>query len=144
MTQKGGSMKPLTIGKLAKAAGVSTETIRYYERSGFLPTPDRLSSGYRVYGGDSVQRIKFIKEGQALGFTLTEIGELIHLTTDDAADCGQVNEKAKHKLLEIDRKIEVLQKMQAGLKVLVERCPADKQPLSECSIINHLYGVKEV
>lgn len=136
-------MKPMTIGKLAKAAGTSTETIRYYERSGFLPAADRLASGYRVYGSDSIQRLHFIKEAQALGFTLSEIKDLIDLTADESADCAQVNAKATEKLVEIDKKIKALRKMQSGLKVLAERCPADEQPLSECSIINHLSGVEE-
>lgn len=136
-------MKPMTIGKLASATGISAETIRYYERGGFLPPADRLQSGYRVYGSDSIQRIRFIKEAQALGFTLTEVSELIGITTDEEADCAQVNEKAKHKLQEIDKKIKALKKMQAGLKVLSKRCPADEQPLSQCSIINHLYGIEE-
>lgn len=136
-------MKPMTIGKLAKAAGTSTETIRYYERSGFLPEADRLASGYRVYGSDSIQRLHFIREAQALGFTLSEIKDLIDLTADESADCAQVNAKATEKLIEIDRKIKALRKMKSGLKVLAERCPADEQPLSECSIINHLYGAEE-
>lgn len=133
-------MKPMTIGKLAKAAGISAETIRYYERSGFLPSPGRLASGYRVYGSESIRLIRFIKEAQALGFTLAEVSELIHITADEHAECSQINEKATKKLKEIAKKIATLKKMQAGLKVLAKRCPADEQPLSECSIINHLYG----
>lgn len=136
-------MKPMTIGKLAKAAGVSADTIRFYEDSGFLPKPDRLASGYRVYGSDSVRRLKFIAEAKALGFTLSEIMELIDLTSDEDADCAQVNEKATIKLGEINRKIAALKKMQSALKVLSERCPADKQPLSECSIINHFHKTDE-
>lgn len=136
-------MKPMTIGRLAKATSVSAETIRYYERSGFLPAPDRMASGYRVYGGDSIRRIRFIKEAQALGFTLTEVVDLLDLTADEAADCASVNEKANHKLIEIDKKIAALEKMRDGLKVLAKRCPADEQPLSECHIINHLFGVEE-
>lgn len=133
----------MTIGKLAKAAGVSAETIRFYEHSGFLPKPDRLASGYRVYGNDSVRRLKFIAEAKALGFTLSEAMELIDLTADENADCAQVNEKAVIKLREINRKIATLSKMQDALKVLSKRCPADEQSLSECSIINHLYNVEE-
>lgn len=137
-------MKPMTIGKLAKATGISAETIRYYERGGFLPSPDRLESGYRVYGSDSIQRVRFIKEAQALGFTLAEVSDLIGLTADEHADCAQVNEKATQKLQEINKKIKALKKIQGALKILSQRCPADEQPLSECSIVNHLYDIREM
>ena len=135
-------MKPMTIGRLAKASSVSAETIRYYERSGFLPPPERMASGYRVYSGDSIRRIRFIKQAQALGFTLSEVVELLDLTADESADCASVNEKAKKKLVEIDKKIGALEKMRDGLKTLSKRCPADEQPLSECNIINHLFEVE--
>lgn len=134
-------MKPMTIGKLAKATGISAETIRYYERLGFLPSPDRLESGYRVYGSDSIKRVRFIKEGQALGFTLAEVSDLVDLTADEHADCAQVNAKATQKLQEINKKIKALKKMQGALKILSQRCPSDEQPLSECSIVNHLYNI---
>ena len=135
-------MKPMTIGRLAKATSVSAETIRYYERSGFLPPPERMASGYRVYSGDSIRRIRFIKQAQALGFTLSEVVDLLDLTADESSDCASVNEKAKKKLVEIDKKIGALEKMRDGLKILAKRCPADEQPLSECTIINHLFEVE--
>ena len=133
-------MAYFTIGKLAKKAGVAPETIRYYERSNLLPPPDRLQSGYRVYDHTALRRIRFIKEAQSLGFTLNEILDLFILTDDNAADCATVNAKASTKLLEIEQKIAILTEMQKGLKILAERCPADEKPLSECSIINYLYG----
>jgi MerR family mercuric resistance operon transcriptional regulator len=133
-------MKHLTIGKLAAHTGVGVETIRYYERSGFLPAPDRLPSGYRVYGKDTVNKVRFIREAQSLGFSLAEISDLLSLTDDPQADCAQVNARAQTKLDEIEDKIQRLRLMQASLKRLAEYCPADEQPLSECSIINHLYG----
>ena len=133
-------MKHFTIGKLAAHTGVGVETIRYYERSGFLPAPDRLSSGYRVYGDDTVNKVRFIREAQTLGFSLSEISELLALTDNPEADCAQVNDRAQTKLQEIEEKIQRLQLMQASLERLAKYCPADEQPLSECSIIGHLYG----
>lgn len=133
-------MKGMTIGKLAKATGVGAETIRYYERSGFLPPPDRMPSGYRVYGADAAKRVRFIREGQALGFTLNEIRELFSLTDDPNADCASVNARARAKLEEINDKIRTLKKMKQSLERLSDYCPADEHPLSECSIINYLYG----
>jgi len=136
-------MAAMTIGKLAKSSGVGIETIRYYERSGFLPLPERLPSGYRVYGHEAVNRVRFIKEAQALGFTLSEITELFGLTDDPEADCATVNKRAQIKLTEIDNKIRNLKSMRKSLERLAKFCPADKQPLSECSIINHLSGVDQ-
>ncbi len=133
-------MAGMTIGKLAKSTGVGAETIRYYERSGFLPPPDRLPSGYRVYGGDAQKRVRFIKEAQALGFTLNEIKELFSLTDDPDADCASVNARARAKLAEINDKLRKLQLMKKSLERLSDYCPADEHPLTECSIINYLYG----
>jgi len=133
-------MRAMTIGKLARATGVGTETIRYYERSGFLPAPERLPSGYRVYDNEAANRVRFIREAQALGFKLAEITELLGLTDDPHADCAAVNRKAQAKLLEIEEKIKRLKVMRTSLKRLAEYCPADEQPLSECSIINHFYS----
>jgi len=132
-------MNAMTIGKLARTTGVGTETIRYYERSGFLPVPERLPSGYRVYDTEAINRVRFIKEAQALGFTLSEITELLGLTDDPDADCATVNRKAQAKLEEIEDKIKRLTAMQTSLKRLAKYCPADEQPLSECSIISHFY-----
>lgn len=133
-------MRAMTIGKLAKATGVGSETIRYYERSGFLPAPERLPSGYRVYGAEAAKRIRFIKEAQALGFTLQEVSELFALTDDPDADCADVNARAQAKLVEINEKIERLTLMRESLERISKYCPADEHPITECSIINHLYG----
>ncbi|PHZ85422.1 heavy metal-responsive transcriptional regulator [Paremcibacter congregatus] len=129
----------MTIGQLASETGTSPETIRYYERSGYLPTPHRRTSGYRVYQRETVNRLRFIKEAKKLGFTLNEVRELFALTDDPDTNCATVNQKARHKITEIEAKITTLQQMKKNLKVLATICPDDEQPLSECSIINHLY-----
>ena len=134
------SKGPMTIGKLAAATGVGAETIRYYERSGFLPAPERLRSGYRVYSADAAKRLRFIKEAQALGFTLQEVSELFGLTDDPDADCASVNARAQAKLGEINAKIAQLTLMRESLEKIARYCPADQHPIAECSIINHLYG----
>ena len=72
----GTEMKSLTMGRLAKQAGVNLETVRFYERRGLLPRPSRSASGYRLFTADAARRIKFIRRAQELGFSLTEIGEL--------------------------------------------------------------------
>jgi len=133
-------MGHLTIGKLSDATGVGIETIRYYERSGILPAPERLPSGYRVYSNNNIRQLRFVREAQTLGFTLQEISELLSLTMDPDADCASVNTAARAKIEQIDKKLKLLRKIKKNLSVLAEYCPADEQPLSECSIINHLFG----
>src|SRR3989442_10720788 len=72
-------MKSLTIGRLAKQAGVNVETVRFYERRGLLPKPPRSASGYRLFPAETARRLKFIRRAQELGFSLTEIRELLLL-----------------------------------------------------------------
>jgi MerR family mercuric resistance operon transcriptional regulator len=83
-------MEILTIGQLAKQAGVNIETIRYYERQGLLPEPPRRASGYRQYSAEFVKRIQFIKRAQTLGFSLKEIAELLDLRIESDTACDQV------------------------------------------------------
>lgn len=132
-------MMEMTIGRLASITNISAETIRYYESSGYLPEPKRKESGYRIYKQDTVHRIRFIKEAKKLGFTLNEVSELFALTDNSNANCADVNSKAKIKIIEIEQKIATLTQMKKNLKILAEVCPDDDQPLSECSIINHLF-----
>ncbi len=83
-------MRGLTTGKVAKHAGVNTETLRYYEREGLIDIPPRTASGYRVYPADTVTRIRFIRRAKALGFTLREIRELLSLRVDPTGSSGKV------------------------------------------------------
>jgi MerR family mercuric resistance operon transcriptional regulator len=129
----------LTVGKLARAAGVGVETIRFYERRGLLQQPPKKATGYREYSPDDVARIRFIKEAQAIGFTLKDIGELMQLETDSRAQCGDVQERAQQKVEMVDRKIAELTRMRAELTRLAACCPSD-QPLSECRLTSCLAG----
>ena len=133
-------MAYLTIGKVAKKMGVGVETIRYYERSGILSKPDRLPSGYRVYTEENIKQLLFLRKAQALGFTLGEISDLLSLSTDPTSNCEQINDLAKEKILQIEEKITILQNMRQDLDAIAQYCPANSQPISDCSIINHLYG----
>jgi MerR family copper efflux transcriptional regulator len=131
------SMKYLKIGQVAKEAEVNIDTVRYYERRGLLPSPKRKESGYRQYLGDTVNRIRFIKHAQELGFSLDEIAELLSLKLDPVAACSDVKKKAEGKIAEIDGKIEMLGKMREALKCLVEMC-AENRRVSECPILEAL------
>ena len=98
-------MTQLTVGKLAKAGGIGVETVRYYEKRCLLPEPERLPSGYRVYSEETINRVRFIKRAQELGFTLEEISELLALTDNLGADCADIRDRAQDKITEIKGKM---------------------------------------
>ena len=129
----------LTIGKAARAAGVNVETIRFYERRGLLKQPRKPDGhGFRQYSPDIVARIRFIRKGQELGFSLREIEDLLSLETDLAADCGDVRARATAKIEDVNRKIAELERMRAALEQVVAACPGCGAPLRSCSILEAL------
>jgi MerR family copper efflux transcriptional regulator len=103
----------MTIGRLAKQAGVNIDTIRYYERNGLIPEPPRRSSGYREYENSDVRRLRFILRAKDLGFTLAEIGELLSLSAD--RDVRGVKRRAEQRLEQVEHKINELQRVRRGL-----------------------------
>jgi len=130
-------MSGLTTGKLARLSKVNIETIRYYERRYLLPKPERSSAGYREFPQETVEVVHFIKKAQGLGFSLKEIKELLGLSADKGATCGDVKDTAERKLAEIDVMIRQLKLMQRVLNRLVRACPGEGT-LSKCSIIESL------
>src|SRR5579875_574828 len=130
-------MGNLTIGQVAKKAGVNVETIRYYERLGYIPKPPRPRSGYRQYSEETVNRIQFIKRAQKLGFTLKEISELLSLKVDSGNTCADVKRRAETKITDIEEKIHNLQGIKKALVRLVAMCRG-KGPTGECPIIEVL------
>ncbi|GGH49102.1 Hg(II)-responsive transcriptional regulator [Acidovorax soli] len=128
-------MGELTIGGLADEAGVNVETIRYYQRRGLMPEPDRPAHGYRRYGATTVKRVRFIKRAQALGFTLEEIGGLLEL--DEAHACAETRELASHKLEAIETKLADLAAMRKALTALLCQCDAGAMK-GNCPIIHAL------
>lgn len=130
----------MRIGEAAKAAGVGVETIRFYERKGLVEQPRRpVLGGFRSYTFDAVERIRFIRQAQEIGFSLREIKELLSLRVDPEADCGEVRAHAHGKLEEVNRKIASLTRMKAALEELIEACPGEGA-LGECSILEALTG----
>ena len=131
-------MNELIIGKAAMKAGVGVETIRFYERKGLIEQPPKpLDTGFRVYPEETVQRIRFIRQAQEIGFSLREIDELLSLRADPAADCAHVRERAAAKLEEVERKIEQLGRIRSALNELIAACPG-RVALRECSIMASL------
>jgi len=127
----------LTIGQLAKEVGVNIETVRYYERLQLLTPTARKPSGYRLYSDDVVRRLRFIKNAQALGFTLTEIAGLLNLRVDSAARCGDVQRRAQAKLAKVEAKLKDLEAMAGALRDLIRSCKT-QQPTDRCPILKSL------
>lgn len=127
----------LTIGQLAKSAGVHIQTVRYYERLHLLGAAARASSGYRLYGPEEERRLRFIKNAQALGFTLREIDELLNLRVSSRARCGDVQRKAKEKLQCVEAKAQNLRALARALERLIQTCRAG-QPTDHCPILKSL------
>ena len=125
----------LTIGKVARAAGVNVETIRYYERVNLLRKPPRPPGGVRRYGADAVARIRFIKRAQELGFSLAEVGRLLDL--QKAQSCGAARALAAQKLALVQARLEDLDRMRGVLTELIGRCDARRGKVS-CPIIESL------
>lgn len=132
----------LTIGKVAKCANVNLETIRYYERIGLLPETERSESGYRQYSKDMVQKIKFIKHAQKLGFSLKEIQELLRLKVDPQVSCGDIKQKAEDKISDVEKKIRSLKSIKNVLLELTQAC-SGVGPIKECPILDALEQVDD-
>ncbi len=132
----------LTIGGVARRAGVNIQTLRYYERRRLLPAPKRTASNYRVYSDDTVRRVRFIKRAQELGFTLTEIKELLSLRASPRSRCEDVRKRSKAKITDIDEKIRALEAMRKALSKLVRAC-SGRGPVSECPILDSLDSDEE-
>lgn len=130
-------MPELTIGRLAKEAGVNVETVRYYERRGLIERPTERRGAYRVYSAEAAARIRSIKRAQSLGFSLKEIKELLGLRLDEGARCGDVLVQAERKLSEIDERLQTLRAVRRELRKLTSAC-RDEAPLYECPILEAL------
>jgi Hg(II)-responsive transcriptional regulator len=132
-------MSELTIGQLARQAGVGVETIRFYEREKLLKKAARSPSGYRRFGKDAVSRLAFIRRAKDLGFSLAEIRELLTLRAVPRKDCSAVNRRAQTKIAEIEERIRDLQRMKRALRDLSNAC-ANGTTVDDCVILDSLYG----
>jgi len=133
---------PLTIGAVAKRAGVAIDTIRYYEREGLLPEPTRRPSGYRSYGEGTVAQLRFIRRAKTLGFTLEEIRDLLALSADRQRGVKAVKQRAQRRLADIETRIAELERVRAGLAELVQACPGHGAP-EQCPILRALGGEEQ-
>lgn len=130
-------MDGLTIGKVARGAGLAIDTVRYYEREGLLARPARTSAGYRNYSGDAILRLRFIRQAKELGFSLSEIKELLALRVAPGNSCADVRSHAEHKIADVDRRIASLKRVRGALVKLASAC-SGKGPVSQCPILEAL------
>ena len=128
----------LTIGKIADLAQVSADTLRYYERERLMAPAAKSAGGYRLYERDALRRIRFIKQAQQCGFTLTEIRALLALRGNNAACCRDVRHVALEKKLQLEAKIKTMKMMSKALTDLINACTADNRPLDDCPILASL------
>lgn len=133
----------LSIGSVAKQSGFSIDTIRFYERSGLLPEPERKPSGYRIYRPTILVRLRFIQRAKELGFTLEQIAELLALSEDNHNGVEGVRHRTRRHLAMIDQRIAELTRMRESLSELVDACPGHGDP-DACPILNALTHEDEV
>lgn len=112
----------LTIGKLTRAAGVTTPTIRYYEEIGLLPKAGRSAAGQRIYAESELERLTFIRRCRDFGFSIKQVRVLAGLSISADRDCGEVRDMAHAHLGAVREKLVELKALEASLKAFAERC----------------------
>ena len=122
---------------MARQAGVNVQTLRYYERRGLLPAPERSSAGYRAYTPEAVRVVRFVKRAQLLGFSLDEIEELLHLAAGGPDNCDTARAMANARMDDLGRRIAELTAMRDGLARLVDTCEMPRAE-RECPILQEL------
>ena len=130
-------MESLSIGQVARRAGVGIDTIRFYERQGVLKKPLRRDSGYRQYSEEVVKRIRFIQRAKLLGFSLKEITDLLMLCVDGPTSGEQVKEATLAKLDQVEHKLVELERMRQALLQVVSLCTGEG-PASACPMLDAL------
>jgi MerR family mercuric resistance operon transcriptional regulator len=126
-----------TIGQLARAVGIPTSTVRYYERVGLLRPDSRSTGNYRLYGDESVERLKFIRAAQATGFTLEDVTVLLDFREDDSGCCQEVQKLIELRLFDVKKRMDDLRHVQSVLKSSLEKCRKTEQQ-GHCQVIDRL------
>ena len=126
----------LSIGELARATSASVETIRYYERTGVLPSPPRTAGGYRAYGADHLARLSFVRRARELGFSIEQIRALLDLADQRGQSCQGVDVIAQEHLEDVDRKLAGLSALRRELASLIGQCRHGT--IAECRILEAL------
>jgi len=131
--------KVLKISQLAKKTGLSTHTLRYYEKHGLISASERSEAGYRLYDDADIRRVKFVKTARSVGFSLDDIGSLLSIRLDKAShSCQEVTEITQKKLHEVESRIAELQSIQGTLGILLNSCCGGPEQATHCSIMEAL------
>jgi Cu(I)-responsive transcriptional regulator len=125
-----------SIGQMARAADCKVQTIRYYEQKGLLPEPQRTQGNQRIYSQAHYDRLRFIRHGRELGFSLGRIRQILDLSDDSAKPCATVDLIAREHLREVESKIARLQSMKGELQRMISECAGNR--VSECRIVKVL------
>ncbi len=126
-----------TIGRVARQAGVGVETVRFYERRGLIKRPATPTRGFREYPDDVVDRVRFIRHAKDLGFTLTEVRDLLSLRTTPRSSCEAVKRRAERKVADVEAKIASLRRIRRELRNLARACD-ERAPSADCPILEAL------
>lgn len=124
------------IGELAARSGISVDAIRYYERIGVLPQPERTNGGYRVYGEEALERLAFVGQARSLGLSLDEIGEIVKMVGQGVEPCQHVRERLARRLAEVEARIDELGGLRERLRNALRRAEEAPEPTAcGCRII---------
>ncbi len=129
----------MRIGEVARQVGVATSAIRFYENAGLLPSPRRTAAGYRDYDSSVIDRLEFIRAGQAVGLTLIELKDVLHIRDQGEAPCQHVTELIDARIAEVDERMRDLQRLRRNLVALADTAaatdPAECSPEGICQIL---------
>lgn len=128
----------MSIGELAAQTGCKVETIRYYEKTGLIPSPPRTAGGHRVYAQKHLKRLKFVRRGRELGFSMKQIRGLLETMEADSLSCGEVARRVEDHLNAVRGRVEALRRLESILSITLEQCDRGEQPA--CPIIDALQG----
>jgi MerR family transcriptional regulator, copper efflux regulator len=131
--------RPVKIGELAERGGVDVQTVRYYERRELLPEPRRTGSGYREYDDHDLHRLRFILRAKGLGFTLSEVRDLLELRVAPGRTAEDVRRRAEEKMKDVEARIAELEEIREALGRLVAACDADGPP-EACALMHAIGG----
>lgn len=116
-------MSQLTVSKLAEGAGITADSVRYYERIGLLPEPDRSPAGYRLYDEEALDRLRFIKRAQRFGLRLEEIGELLDIRERGLCPCGHTRDLLVRRVAQLDGEITAMARLREDVQQMLEELP---------------------
>jgi len=138
----------IQIGEVAKRAALTVDAIRFYERRRLLPKAARSAGRFRLYPKDAIERLRFIRQMQGLGFSLREVGELIELRDRKVDACESVRELLKAKRADVHSKLEELRQLESHLQADLRKCNLElkhrqRSAAGPCPVLQNTGGTNE-